>query len=79
MLSLTAVSSTMEGSHHAGLTLNAANQMFAEDSARRMRRAVTDLGLFNGTAAEAVHLERSHPHDAVAKVASGPLVNAAWR
>lgn len=59
--------------------LNAANLMFAEDAARRMHHAVTGLGLFHGTAVEAVHLESLHPHDAVAKVASGTLVNTAWR
>ncbi len=59
--------------------LNAANLMFAEDAARRMHRAVTGLNLFIGTAVEAVHLESLHPHDAVAKVASGTLVDSAWR
>lgn len=59
--------------------LNAANLMFAEDAARRMHHAVTGLGLFSGTAVEAVHLESLHPHDAVAKVASGTLVHTAWR
>lgn len=59
--------------------LNAANLMFAEDAARRMHQAVTGLNLFIGTAVEAVHLESLHPHDAVAKVASGTLVDSAWR
>lgn len=59
--------------------LNAANLMFAEDAARRMHHAVIGLGLFSGTAVEAVHLESLHPHDAVAKVASGTLTNSAWR
>ena len=59
--------------------LNAANLMFAEDAARRMHHAVTGLNLFSGTAVEAVHLESLHPHDAVAKVASGTLINTAWR
>lgn len=59
--------------------LNAANLMFAEDAARRMHQAVTGLNLFVGTAVESVHIESLHPHNAVAKVASGTLVNAAWR
>lgn len=58
--------------------LNAANLMFAEDAARRMHEAITGSSNFVGTAVEACHLESLHPHNAVAKVASGSLVKTAW-
>jgi GTP cyclohydrolase FolE2 len=34
--------------------------------------------LFKGTACEVRHFESLHPHDAVAKVATGELAGQAW-
>ena len=58
--------------------LNAANLMFAEDAVRRISAVVSRDPLFKGTACEVAHLESLHPHDAVAKVATGALSNIAW-
>lgn len=58
--------------------LNAANLMFAEDAVRRMSAVVAHDPLFKGTACEVAHLESLHPHDAVAKVATGDLRHTSW-
>ena len=59
--------------------LNASNLMFAEDAVRRLSAALNGDTLFNGIACEVAHLESLHPHDAVAKVATGELANNFWR
>ena len=58
--------------------LNAANLMFSEDAVRRMSSVVAANPLFKGTACEVRHFESLHPHDAVAKVATGELAGQAW-
>lgn len=58
--------------------LNASNLMFAEDAVRRMSATVSRDPLFKGTACEVAHFESLHPHDAVAKVATGEFSGIAW-
>jgi GTP cyclohydrolase IB len=58
--------------------LNASNLMFAEDAIRRMSASVSSNSWFKGTACEVHHFESLHPHDAVAKVATGTLAGIAW-
>lgn len=58
--------------------LNAANLMFSEDAARRMSSVVAASPYFIGTACEVRHFESLHPHDAVAKIATGELAGRAW-
>ena len=58
--------------------LNASNLMFAEDAVRRMSATVSRNKLFTGTACEVSHFESLHPHDAVAKVATGELIGQIW-
>ena len=58
--------------------LNASNLMFAEDAVRRMSAAVARNKSFIGTACEVSHFESLHPHDAVAKVATGELIGQTW-
>jgi GTP cyclohydrolase I len=58
--------------------LNASNLMFAEDAVRRMSAAVARNKSFTGTACEVSHFESLHPHDAVAKVATGDLIGTTW-
>jgi GTP cyclohydrolase I len=53
--------------------LNATNLMFAEDAVRRLSQAIEGIPLFSGTLSEVAHLESLHPHDAVAKVATGEM------
>jgi GTP cyclohydrolase I len=59
--------------------LNASNLMFAEDAVRRLSAALNGDTLFKGIACEVAHLESLHPHDAVAKVATGELADNFWR
>ena len=56
--------------------LNASNLMFAEDAIRRMSAAVSSNPQFKGTACEVHHFESLHPHDAVAKHATGVLLSS---
>ena len=58
--------------------LNAANLMFSEDAARRMSAVVSSNAAFIGTACEVRHFESLHPHDAVAKIATGELAGRVW-
>jgi GTP cyclohydrolase I len=58
--------------------LNAENLMFAEDAVRRLSGAVSGNQLFTGTACEVSHFESLHPHEAVAKVATGDLADNSW-
>ncbi len=58
--------------------LNAANLMFAEDAVRRLSGAVSGNKMFTGTACEVSHFESLHPHEAVAKVATGDLAHQSW-
>lgn len=58
--------------------LNAANLMFSEDAVRRMSSVVASDPAFSGTACEVRHFESLHPHDAVAKIATGELAGRAW-
>jgi GTP cyclohydrolase I len=58
--------------------LNAENLMFAEDAVRRLAGAVSGNPLFSGTACEVSHFESLHPHEAVAKVATGDLAHHSW-
>jgi GTP cyclohydrolase IB len=58
--------------------LNAANLMFAEDAVRRISAAVRHNELFLGTSCHVSHLESLHPHNAVARVATGQLAALAW-
>lgn len=58
--------------------LNAANLMFSEDAARRMSAVVSANSIFVGTACEVRHFESLHPHDAVAKIATGELAGRVW-
>ena len=58
--------------------LNAANLMFSEDAARRMSAVVSSNPMFVGTACEVRHFESLHPHDAVAKIATGELAGRVW-
>lgn len=51
--------------------LNAANLMFCEDAARRIRAGVEDLGNVLDYRVGVRHLESLHPHDAVAIVTKG--------
>lgn len=55
--------------------LNAQNLMFAEDAVRRMSGALEKDPLFSGLLCEVSHIESLHPHDAVAKVATGDMRN----
>lgn len=57
--------------------LNASNLMFVEDSIRRISAVVGSNPLFKGSACEVHHFESLHPHDAVAKHATGVLVGSA--
>jgi len=58
--------------------LNASNLMFSEDAVRRMSAVVASNRLFVGTACEVRHFESLHPHDAVAKIATGELAGKVW-
>jgi GTP cyclohydrolase I len=58
--------------------LNAANLMFAEDAVRRLSSVVAANPLFSGSACEVSHFESLHPHEAVAKVATGDLADGRW-
>jgi GTP cyclohydrolase I len=51
--------------------LNAANLMYCEDAARRMKVALDEIGLFDDYRIQASHLESLHPHDAVSIVVKG--------
>ena len=59
--------------------LNASNLMFAEDAVRRLSAALSGDKLFSGLACEVAHLESLHPHNAVAKVATGDLADHFWK
>ena len=58
--------------------LNAGNLMFAEDAVRRMSATLALNKSFTGTSCEVRHFESLHPHDAVAKVATGLLLEHTW-
>ncbi len=70
----TAVQSTVKREDEQEFArLNAQNLMFAEDAVRRMSHALSRDPNLSGTLCEVSHLESLHPHDAVAKVATGDL------